>query len=130
MLNSCVHSDVYCLNPYELIRKYLCLSCFEVMMCSCDEEFGRKYLPHQLSFATELSTKTEIRVSLGFQPRICRECRGLQPESNPVAAIHSRTSKLRRYYWREIAFETIKRFAEWSGNLGYSDWTQVILKHQ
>lgn len=82
------------------------------MMCACDEAIGRKFLPHQLTEGSELETHTRVPVTAGFQPRICRECRGLPSEAHPVAAIHGRTSKLKRYYWRELAFREMELVAE------------------
>lgn len=112
-MNSCSHRAPRCLNEYELIRKYRCADCGSVMMCACDEKIGRKCLSHQLKVGTELETQRRIPVTLGFQPNICRECRGLPPKAHPVAAIHGRTSKIRRYYWREIHLQTMERFATW-----------------
>lgn len=113
-MSSCTHLNVRCLNQFELICKYLCEECGAVMMCACDENFGRKFLPHQLDRATELETQKRIPVSAGFQPGVCCECRGLPPIANPVAEIYGRTSKIRRYYWRELAFMEMERFAAWA----------------
>lgn len=113
MIN-CTHQEVRCLNQFELIRKYECLQCGEVILCACDEAIGRRFLSHQLTEGSELETRARVPVTAGFQPNICRECRGLPPEAHPVAAIHGRTSKLKRYYWREIAFRKMELLAEWS----------------
>jgi hypothetical protein len=99
------------------------------MMCRCDEEFGRKYLPHQLDNGTDLNTKTSYIVTHGFQDTICNECRGLLPTSAPKAEIYGRTSKLKRYYWREIGFETIRLFAQWCSEQGY-DWLSLQLVYR
>ena len=112
-MKSCSHPNSVCLNEYELIRKYRCDLCDEVMMCSCDREFGEHFLPHQLRQASELRTQRRIEVTIGFQEKICNECRGLPVEAHPVSSIPGRTSKIKRYYWREIYFETEKRFEEW-----------------
>ena len=100
------------------------------MMCSCDENFARKYLPHQISEATELKSKKRMPVTLGFQKKICDKCRGIPEKAYPRAEIYGRGSKIQRYYWREIAFETIKRFEEWSRKEGYDDWLQAMLEHK
>ena len=84
------------------------------MMCSCDEEVGHKYFPHQLKEGVELETQVRVPVTTGFVPNICEVCRGLPAIPYPAAAIVGRTSNVRRYYWREIAFETMKRFDAWS----------------
>ena len=116
---TCSHESVRCLNEYELIRKYRCVACDGVMMCSCDREIGQRFLPHQLDRGCVLETQARVPVTLGFVERICRECRGLRPEPHPVAAIPGRTSKIKRYYWREIAFLTFVRFAERAAAAGF-----------
>ena len=120
-MDRCEHQAVECLNPYDPIRKYRCLDCGEVMMCDCDEDVGRAVLPHQLEFGSELETQQRVKVTLGFQPRVCRECRGLGPIAHPKAEIYRATSKIRRYYWREIFMETSRRFMDWASASGYSD---------
>lgn len=119
-MRSCNHDDVRCLNQFELIRKYRCLRCGMVMMCACDESNGRRFLQHQLDRGTELETQQWIPVTGGFQPAICRACRGLPPEAYPVASIPGRTTKIRRYYWRELAFREMELFAEWAKAHGVS----------
>jgi hypothetical protein len=109
----CAHVRAACINPHELIRKYRCNACGAVMMCGCDEEFGRRFLSHQLAEGTELKTQQRIPVTLGFQPNVCAECRGLPAEPAPAAEIHGRTSKIKRFYWREIFFEKTRRIAHW-----------------
>jgi hypothetical protein len=126
-LSDCIHTKVSCINPYELLRKYRCDSCGEVMTCACDEEFARRFLPHQLNEGVELETRHRISVTLGFQKGICNTCRGLPEEAHPMAETHGRTSKVGRYYWREIYFETTRRFADWAEHHGYKDY-QVALR--
>lgn len=117
---TCKHGKIACINTFEFIRKYRCKSCGAVMMCACDEPFGRRFLSHQLDSGTELETQRCLPVTAGFQPNICRECRGLPAEATPVASIYGRTTKVRRYYWREIFFETTHRFAAWEESGGIS----------
>ncbi|MEQ9035520.1 MAG: VRR-NUC domain-containing protein [Gracilimonas sp.] len=80
------------------------------MMCDCDKKIGLKYLSHQLSEGTELKNQKRIPVSLGFQKNICRECRGLKPEVYPKAEMYGATSKIKRYYWRELHFKQLEIF--------------------
>ncbi len=87
-------------------------------MCACDERLGRKYLPHQLGSGRELETQLPVPLTHGFQPKICHECRGLPPEAHPVSESHGRTSKIRRYYWRELAFRKMELFGEWAAGRG------------
>ena len=118
-MNNCKHPDVFCINPYELIRKYQCRFCGEVIMCACEEEFARRFLPHQLNKGTELKTQRRVPVTLGFQKDICNTCRSLPEEAHPKAELYGRASKIYRYYWREIFFETTQRFADWVEKKGY-----------
>jgi hypothetical protein len=53
-------------------------------------------------------------VTAGFVTNVCEACRGLPLTPYPKAAIFGQTSKIRRYYWREIAFERMKRLSAWS----------------
>lgn len=99
-------------------------------MCACEEEFARRLFPHQLSHATELDTRREMPVTLGFQKGICNTCRGLPEEAHPKAPIYGRTSKIVRYYWREIFFETLRRFEDWAHGQGHTDRLAARLEHQ
>lgn len=128
-LPSCNHPQVACINPYEIIRKYECETCGAVMMCACEEEFARRFLPHQLREGTELRTRRRIPVTLGFQSNICNTCRGLPEEAYPKAEIYGASSKIRRYYWREIIFQTTKRFTDWATNEGYKDY-EIALRER
>lgn len=92
-----------------------------MVMCASDEARGRRFLPYQLSRGTELDTKRRFPVTGGFQPGICRECRGLPPEAHPKAPIPGHTSKIRRYYWRELLFREMELFAEWVEATGVSE---------
>jgi len=108
-----MHSSVVCLNQHELIRKYRCTDCGAVMMCACDETFGRRFLAHQLSEGCDLDTQERVTVTHGFQPGLCNSCRGLPLEPAPGAAIPGRTSKIKRFYWRELFFRETEVFADW-----------------
>src|SRR5205807_1431077 len=106
---------------YEFIRKYRCEQCNGVMMCACDEEFGRRFLPHQLREGRVLESQERVPVTLGFQTRICNHCRGLPEQAHPMAPRHRGKSKIARYYWRELWFEKTLRFADWAEKHGLSD---------
>jgi hypothetical protein len=110
---SCDHATTTCLNEFELIRKYRCVACNAVMMCACDESIGKIHLSHQLDRGVVLETQERVPVTAGFQPKICRECRGLTPDAHPVASIPGRTSKIKRYYWRELAFREMELYEQW-----------------
>ena len=81
-------------------------------MCACDERHGRCFLPHQLHEGQEYETKERIPVTLGFEKCICRECRGLPLIPAPMAAIYGHTSKIKRFYWRELHFREFDLLAE------------------
>lgn len=85
------------------------------MMCSCDEERGRKFLPHQLHSGTRRESQKRAPVTLGFVASVCNEYRDLPTEAHPVASTPGRTSKIKRYYWRELAFREHELFEEYGG---------------
>lgn len=109
----CLHTDVTCLNQHELIRKYRCSDCGGVMMCACDEPIGRRFLLHQLHEGCELDTQLRMPVTHGFVLGTCSECRGFPADCAPMAAIPGRTSRVKRYYWRELFFAEMLAQAEW-----------------
>jgi hypothetical protein len=111
--NACAHARRTCINQYEFIRKYRCEDCGAVMMCQCDEAFARDFLNHQVGEATELKSQRRVKVTAGFKPCICSECRGLPADVAPQAEGYGNTSKIKRYYWRELFFETMQLRAEW-----------------
>lgn len=121
MNRTCTHPLLKCLNQYDLIRKYQCESCNEVMMCSCDKERGERFLPHQLHFGSWEGSRERVLITLGFQDNTCLECRGEKPTIAPKASMHGATSKIARYYWREIFFETTKRFYDSHPEIDPSD---------
>lgn len=108
----CHHEKVICLNQYELIRKYECTDCGGVMMCTCDESHGKRFLSHQLSNGCILETQERVPVTHGFQINVCNECKGLHAVNAPVSSAPGRTTNILRYYWREISFKTTELFHE------------------
>lgn len=98
-------------------------------MCACDEEFARRYLKHQIRTGRDLQTQEEVKVTLGFERNICNTCRGVPEESHPKSPMAGRTSKIARYYWREIAFATIQRFSQWAEQQDIPDATVALAKH-
>lgn len=109
---ACAHRNVSCLNEYEFIRKYRCGECGAIMMCACDHAFGEKHLSHQLRQGCVLESQERVKVTHGFIEEICPECRGHRPVPAPKAPMHGRTSKIKRYYWREIFFGTVRRLEQ------------------
>jgi len=99
-------------------------------MCSCEEEFARRFLPHQISYTKKISSHERIPITLGFRRAICHACRGVREPACPKSDRPGSSSKIRRYYWREIAFATIRRFAEWAQAQGYGDWLKASRAHR
>jgi hypothetical protein len=128
-IDICRHPEVTCLNQYELIRKYRCLACEGIMMCRCEEDFARRYLPHQLSQAATAGHE-RISVTLGFQEGVCNTCRGLPEPCCPKGDRPGTASKIRRYYWREISFIMIPLFAKWAETNGYPNWLDALGPHK
>lgn len=96
-------------------------------MCSCDRVFGTQYLPHQISEGKDIRTRERIPITLGFQTKICNACRGLPEKPYPKKPTYGNTSKLRRYYWREIQKATIEYFAEWAKqHSNHTDWLTAV----
>ena len=130
-MHNCSHSEVICLNGYELVRKYRCRSCGGVMMCKCEEDFGRRYLAHQIQRASvEGGGSERIPVTLGFVEGVCNACRGEPEQAYPKSERPGRTSKIKRYYWREIEFRVIPRFAAWCEANGQPDWLAALEKNR
>ncbi|MEV6871468.1 VRR-NUC domain-containing protein [Amycolatopsis sp. NPDC051128] len=59
-----------------------------------------------------------MAVTQPLTPNICDECRGVPLKAYPRAAIRGATTKLRRYYWREIWTGTHLRFLRWCDEEG------------
>src|SRR5258706_12889620 len=129
-MGSCVHESITCVNQYEIVRKYRCEACRGIMICACDEGFARTYLPHQINEAQEYATHRRMPVTLGFVANTCNACRGLPEEAFPKAASYGRTSKIARYYWREILRETLWRFGDWAVANGHRTWIEASGKHE
>lgn len=114
----CNHANVSVINHYELIRKYKCADCDAIVMCDCDRTVGERLLGHQLTFTTDPSTQDKIKIKPIFLPNICNSCRGKPEDAHPKKAHHGSTSKVRRYYWREIHLESWMRYADWQEQQG------------
>lgn len=116
---TCLHTNRACINQYELVRKYRCDDCGSVMMCACDRDVGEGALAHQLQRGTDYVTKARVPVTGGFEKGLCDECRGLPAPCFPMAEIPGRTSKIDRYYSREIAFLGFRNEMAWAREEGH-----------
>jgi hypothetical protein len=118
---SCKHTNVKLISPHEFIRKYKCENCGGIMMCECDKDFAYRYLSHQISETTDGETFKRIKVTEEFQKDICNKCRNLPETPFPENPGYGSASKIKRYYWREIYFETTIRYHKWLVENGYKD---------
>lgn len=100
------------------------------MMCACEEEFAKRFFSHQIINGVDINTQERIPVTLGFQKGICNTCRGISEEAHPAAESYGRSSKIRRYYWREILMETTGRFGDWVDQKGHGDWLIAMGKYK
>jgi hypothetical protein len=75
-----------------------------------------------VNHGTELETQRAVPITIDFQENICKACRGLPEEAHPKAEIYGMSSKVVRYYWREIFFQTTQRFGDWADSRGYTDY--------
>jgi hypothetical protein len=80
------------------------------------------FFSHQLNYGTELKTQQRVPVTITFQENTCNACRGKPEEAHRTAEIYGMSSKVIRYYWREIFFETTQCFGDWADSQGYSDY--------
>jgi hypothetical protein len=100
------------------------------MMCACEEEFARRFYSHQIKSTCDIDTQERIPVTLSFQKGICNTCRGIPEEPHPKAETYGMSSKIYRYYWREILMETTRRFGDWVEEQGYGDWLKARGEHE
>lgn len=100
------------------------------MMCNCERDIGKHYLPHQLKYGTDLETAERVKVTLGFQPLVCPTCRGMREAPFPRAVTYGRTTKLIRYYWREISHRKIRLLGKWCETQGISDWFKAGFRNR
>ncbi len=125
----CNHEEIELLNPYEIVWKYRCKKCKEVFMCSCEEDVARFYVPHQLDKGCNLETQERIPVTLGFVDNICDSCRGNKKKPFPKAPMMGATSKIRRYYWKEILYIKIRKTIEFAKNNNCDSYDAVLKKY-
>ncbi len=123
---NCTHKHLRLINPYEIIWKYKCLSCGEVMMCSCESEIANYYVPHQTKRGKELESQNYVPVTFGFQKNICKKCRGEELEAYPKNELYGASSKIKRYYWREIVFTTLKYFKDYAEKNNFYNYDDAI----
>jgi len=98
--SDCKHEYLQLQNHWETFRKYECIDCHEVFMCSCDKEIAEQTRPHQIK-GTWLDS-------------ICPKCRGLDDTSPITSGKLMYGSAFYAQHWREINIERSKIAIEMS----------------
>lgn len=96
----CKHEYLELHNFWETFRKYECIDCHEVFMCSCDKEIAEQTRPNQIK-GTWLDS-------------ICPKCRGLDDTSPITSGKLMYGSAFYAQHWREIGIERLKIAIEMS----------------
>lgn len=121
--NTCEHREVELLSPWELIRKYACVACGGVLTCSCDAVLATRVLPHQALTGTDSYSAARVTVTHPLTPSVCDDCRSLPPKAFPRSEQRGATTKIHRYYWRELWTESHLRFLQWCDDEVSRLWT-------
>jgi hypothetical protein len=100
------------------------------MMCGCDEEFGITCLPHQITQSQSHGMTARIPITLGIVANVCNTCRGLPEEPHPAAESYGRSSKVSRFYWRELRKESLAMFDSWVKSNGFSGWMEAAAQYE
>jgi hypothetical protein len=69
-LPPCQHATVAVLNPWEMLRKYVCADCNAVMTCACCTDIATFVLPHQASRGVDPRTRDNVPVTAAFVPAV------------------------------------------------------------
>jgi len=105
---TCVHEHLKLSNHWETYRKYECIKCNKIFMCSCEHELVEKVRPHQKK-GTWLTG-------------VCPKCRGLNDTSPITPGKLMYGSTFFAQYWREIRFERDKMAIEIAEKEGKNPW--------
>jgi len=109
----CQHVTVVLLNPWELLRKYICEDCNAVMTCVCCADLATLVLPHQAGRGVDPRSKEHVPVTAAFVPSVCFDCRGITPPAYPKAPRRGAASVVHRYYWQELWTRTCRAQIAW-----------------
>jgi VRR-NUC domain len=118
MAPHCAHPAVTLLNPWELLRKYVCDDCGAVMTCACVYDLAVHVLPHQTGWSVDPDTEERVAVTEQFANQICFDCRGVAPPAYPKAPHRGSASVVHRYYWHELWTRTSQAFLAWCRDRG------------
>lgn len=98
--SDCKHEYLQLQNHWETFRKYECINCHEIFMCSCDKEITEQTRLYQIK-GTWLDS-------------ICPKCRGLDDTSPITSGKLMYGSAFYAQHWREINIERSKIAIEMS----------------
>lgn len=118
MQSRCAHPSVSLLNPWELLRKYVCDDCRAVVTCACTQDLAAYVLPHQAEWGVDPDTQERIGVTEQLVQRVCFECRGIPPPAYPKAPQRGSASVVHHYYWHELWTRTNRAQLAWCRNRG------------
>lgn len=98
--SDCKHEYLQLQNHWEPFRKYECINCHKVFMCSCDKGIAVQTSQYQIK-GTWLDS-------------ICPKCRGLDDTSPVSSGKRMYGSAFYAQHWREIYIERLKIAIEMS----------------
>jgi len=98
--SNCKHEYLQLQNHWETFRKYECIDCHEIFMCSCDKEIVEQTRPYQIKGT--------------WLDGICPKCRGLDDTSPITSGKLMYGSAFYAQHWREINIERLKIAIEMS----------------
>ena len=98
--SDCKHEYLQLQNHWETFRKYECINCHEIFMCSCDKEIAEQARPYQIKGT--------------WLDGICPKCRGLDDTSPITSGKLMYGSAFYAQHWREINIERCKIAIEMS----------------
>lgn len=117
--HTCQHLSVSVLNPWELLRKYVCASCDAVMTCRCDADLAIHVLPHQAGRGVHPHSQDPVPVTVPLALGVCFRCRGEAPPPFPKSPHRGATSVVHRYYWHELWTQSQQGFIDWCRTQGH-----------
>ncbi|MBN1971793.1 MAG: TerB N-terminal domain-containing protein [Candidatus Delongbacteria bacterium] len=92
--SGCKHEYLQLQNHWETFRKYECIKCHKIFMCSCDRELAEQVRPYQIKGT--------------WLDGICPKCRGLDDTSPVNSGQRMYGSTFYAQHWREIDMEGMK----------------------
>jgi hypothetical protein len=113
-----MHSKVSLLNPWELLRKFVCADCGAVVTCACGRDIATYVLPHQATHGVDPSTNERVPVTEQLVPGVCFDCRGVVPDPYPKSAQRGARSVVHRFYWHELWTGTQRARLDWCRRRG------------